>query len=88
MYVLSLLTLLFVKLATLHGIWDLSSLTRDGIWGLLRWNHGVLTTGLPGNSPLPCIFICFHLTFTSGKSRHVLCFLATYLKSFLKWQNT
>ena len=37
---------IFIFLASLHGLWDLSSLTRDWTWALSR----VLTTGPPGNS--------------------------------------
>ena len=53
------LRLLFFKdiylfLATLCGMWDFSSLTRDRIWGPLQWRHRVLTTGSPGKSPDQC----------------------------------
>ena len=44
----------FFFLAMPHGMWDLSSLTRD--WTLnpcpLHWKCGVLTTRPPGKSPL------------------------------------
>ena len=46
---------------TFHGMWDLSSLTRDQTPHSLRWQHGVSTTGPPGKSvektlesPLDC----------------------------------
>ena len=32
----------------LHGMWDLSSLTRDQTHNPLRWKLGSLTTGSPG----------------------------------------
>ena len=34
-----------------YEMWDLSPLTRDWTQGLRQWELGVLTTGLPGNSP-------------------------------------
>ena len=36
-------------LAVLHGMWDLSSQTRDQTRTPLLWKHVVLPTGLPGN---------------------------------------
>jgi len=36
--------------ATLCGFWDLSSPTRGQTCAPLQWKHGVLDTGLPGNS--------------------------------------
>ena len=44
------LIVIFVFLATLSGLWDLSFLTRGGTWPL-QWKHQILTTGAPGNSP-------------------------------------
>ena len=43
--------LFFIFLATLQGMQDLSSSDHQGSnRGPLQWKHGVLTTGLPGNS--------------------------------------
>ena len=39
-------------LAALLGLWNLSSPTRDWIWGPQQWKSQVLTTGPPGNSQL------------------------------------
>ena len=44
--------LFFFFLAMLHGVWDLSSLTRDRNQALLHWECGVLTTGPPGKALL------------------------------------
>ena len=33
-----------------RGMWDLSFLTRRGTCASLHWKHGILTTGLPGQS--------------------------------------
>ena len=44
------------------GIWDLSSPTRDGTPASLYWQHGVSTTGLPGNPLTPSILkLILHL---------------------------
>lgn len=45
-------------LATLWGLWDPSSPTRDWTFAPLQWKHGVLTPGLPGKS-LPSYFDYF-----------------------------
>ena len=34
-----------------------SSLTRDGTWAPLHWEHRVLATGPPGESPVVIIMI-------------------------------
>ena len=43
-----LIYLYFYFLARPHNIWGLISLTRDWTSAPLHWQHGVLTTGLPG----------------------------------------
>ena len=40
----------FIFLATLHGMWDLSSPTRNDTPCSQHWKHGVITTGPPGKS--------------------------------------
>ena len=42
--------------ATQCGMWDLSSPTRDRTPASLYWEHGVLTTGPPGNPLQPFQF--------------------------------
>ena len=44
--------LLFIYLATPHGMQGLSSSTGDGTCAPLQWKHRVLTTGRPGKSLL------------------------------------
>lgn len=44
-------TLLFVYLPWPSTMWDLSSLSRDGILCHLHWKHGILMTGPPRESP-------------------------------------
>ena len=41
---------LFIFLAVLCSLWDVSSPTKDGTLARLQWKHGVLTAGLPRNS--------------------------------------
>ena len=41
----------FVCLAALHRMCDLSSLNRDQTHTPLQWKHVILTTGPPGNAP-------------------------------------
>ena len=47
---------MYVFLAMLHGMWDLSSPTWDGIQCPLSWKYGVLTTGLPGELLILSLF--------------------------------
>ena len=48
------LSILFIFLVMLCGMWDLSSPTRDQTCAL-QWKHKVLTTGPPG-SPITKFF--------------------------------
>ena len=43
---------LFIFLAVLCSLWDITSLTRDWTQGPWQWAHRVLTIGLRGNFPL------------------------------------
>ena len=42
----------YIFLVVPHGIWDLSSLTRDRTSGPWMWKRRVITTGPPGKSPV------------------------------------
>ena len=44
-------TLLFIYLPWPSTMWDISSLSRDGILCHLHWKHGILMTGPPRESP-------------------------------------
>ena len=64
-----------------HGMWDLSSPTRDGT---LQWKRRVLTTGPPGNSllylfiPLPvCHCLCLYTSVSPSPWTH-LCFSPSF----------
>ena len=51
--------LLLLILATLHSMWNLSSLTRDQTCAPLHWKRGVLTTGTPGKSFIKILKVLF-----------------------------
>ena len=65
----------FFLLATLHGGWDLSSMTRDRNQALLHWECGVLTTGPPGKALLAVLvrtFLSAHALELSSFSAHMV----------------
>ena len=49
---------IFIFLAMLHCMWDLSSLTRDRICTPLHWKLRILTTGPPGSTPASSSLNC------------------------------
>lgn len=66
---------IYLLLTSPHGLWNLSSLTRDRIPGPQQWKHLLLTTVPPGNSSisplctlnsslLPLLFFSLWLAFS------------------------
>lgn len=65
------LFIVYVFLAMLQGMWDLSCLTKDQTHTPSHWKLRVLTTGLPGKSPVIAILNGVVEVSTVGKKHRV-----------------